>query len=69
MAGSRAREWSITAIVQVGYYETSAVTGAGVAEVLQAGLDTNLREVWNFSIMEKAPTRALSWLKANVTMS
>ena len=32
-------------IVQVGYYETSAVTGAGVAEVLQAGLETNLCEV------------------------
>ena len=26
-------------------------------------LGTNLREVWSFTISEKAPTRAFSWLK------
>ena len=27
-------------------------------------LETKLREVWSFTITEKAPSRAFSWLKA-----
>ena len=30
-------------------------------------LDTNLREVWGFTITKKAPSRDLSWLKVTVS--
>ena len=43
------------------------VQGMWKFAVLAVEQETNLRKVWSFTIMEKVPSRAFSWLKASTS--